>query len=145
MFTITYIFFGLSNLASFETINPIITLENTIKAHFFYGTTIIDDNQIYSSIGCMKLVASNLLISCLTIIAYLDLIYTWHDVMVVGCIQFNGVELIMVECPSNICTSKQRHPCTLIAIPPTPAPSLILNLNLPSHLQFYLSPHIQIC
>jgi hypothetical protein len=35
MFIITYILFGLSSLTSFEIINLVITLENTIKTHFF--------------------------------------------------------------------------------------------------------------
>jgi hypothetical protein len=37
---------------------------------FFFGTIIIDDNQIDSSIDCMKLATSNLSIFCLTIVAY---------------------------------------------------------------------------
>jgi hypothetical protein len=35
MFIITYIFFKLGNLPSFETINPKIIIENTIKVHIF--------------------------------------------------------------------------------------------------------------
>jgi hypothetical protein len=35
---------------------------------FFLGTTIVGDNQIAFSIGLIKLVASNLSISCLTMV-----------------------------------------------------------------------------
>jgi hypothetical protein len=36
---------------------------------FFLGTTIIGDNQVASSIGSIKPIASNLSMSCFTIIA----------------------------------------------------------------------------
>jgi len=41
-------------------------------------------------------------------------------------------ELTKVECPLDLCTSMQKHPCTLEKIPPTPTPSLAISLNSPS-------------
>jgi len=42
------------------------------------------------------------------------------------------VELSLMECLSNICTSKQKHPYIPLAISPIPTPSLVVNLNSPS-------------
>ncbi len=109
---------------------------------FLFGTTIINDNQVASSIGCMKLTINNLSLSYLTIVTCnLDSICTWLDVPVVWLypIQF-GVEPTLVECLLDLCMFKQRLPCTFLAIPPTSAPFSAVNLNLLSPFEVLLNP-----
>jgi hypothetical protein len=36
------------------------------------------------------------------------------------------VEITPMGCPLDLCTSMQRHLCTLKEVPPTPTPSLIV-------------------
>jgi len=52
-------------------------------------------------------------------------------------IQF-GVELTLVECPSNLCKFKQKHPCTRSIICLIHVPSMIVNLNLSSPFEVLL-------
>jgi hypothetical protein len=88
----------------------------------------------------MKPSANNLSLSYLIAIACnLDSIYTWLDVLMVWLyqIQFN-VEPTLVECPLDLCMSKQKHPCILLAIPPTPTPFSVVNLNLLSPFEVLL-------
>jgi len=46
-------------------------------------------------------------------------------------IQFGG-EPTLVECPLDLCTSKQKHPCTPLTTPSIATPFVVANLNLPS-------------
>ncbi len=61
----------------------------------------------------------------------LDLTCIWSDVLVVWLYQIQfRVELTPVECPSNLYTSMQRHPCTPKKVRPTLAPPfLVVSLN----------------
>jgi hypothetical protein len=51
----------------------------------------------------------------------------WLDVLMVWLYLIQlCVELTLVECPSNLCTSMQRHPCTFKKNLPTPTPFLVV-------------------
>ncbi len=59
-------------------------------------------------------------------------------------IQF-GVELTLMECLSNLCMSKQKHPCTPLVICLIHVPSMIVNLNLSSPFEVLLeSPYLNL-
>jgi hypothetical protein len=66
-------------------------------------------------------------------IAYLDLTYTWLNVLVVWLYPIQlCAKLILVEYFSNFCMSMRRHLCILEEVSPTLVPSLSVTKHSPS-------------